>query len=125
MIGVNVPNAEIFRTYLERFTQGNIDGAAELLADDFTFTGPILQSTGKADYLSGSASAAAIARGCEIHRQWAEGSSVCSFYDFKVETPTGAGVIPMAEWSEIEDGKLVSSRLIFDTAGMAALMSQA
>jgi SnoaL-like domain len=125
MIGVTVPNPEIFRTYLERFTQGNIDGAAELLADDFTFTGPILQSIGKADFLSGSAFAAAIARGCDIHRQWAEGNSVCSFYDFKVETPAGAGVIPMAEWSEVKDGKLVSSRLIFDTADMAALMPQA
>ena len=50
---------------------------------------------------------------------------MCSFYDFKVETPAGAGVIPMAEWSEIKDGKLVSSRLIFDTADMAALMPQA
>jgi hypothetical protein len=57
--------------------------------------------------------------------QWTEGSSVCSFYDFKVETTAGAGVIPMAEWSEIKDGKLVSSRLIFDTADMAALMPQA
>jgi ketosteroid isomerase-like protein len=69
MIGVDVPNAEIFRTYLERFTQGNIDGAAELLADDFTFTGPILQSIGKADFLSGSAAAAAIARGCVSGRR--------------------------------------------------------
>ena len=118
-------NAEIFRTYLERFTHGDVDGAAELLDDDFTFTGPILQSTGKAEFLAGSGPAAAMARGCEIHRQWVDADSVCSVYDFKVETPVGAGSISMAEWSVIKDGKLVSSRLIFDTADMAALMPPA
>ena len=118
-------NAEIFRAYLERFTQGDIERAAELLADEFTFTGPILQSAGKTDFLIGSAAAAAMARGCEIHRQWVDGDSVCSIYDFKVETPAGAGSIPMAEWSVIKGGKLVSSRLIFDTANMAALMPHA
>ena len=118
-------NAEIFRTYLERFTHGDVDGAAELLDDDFTFTGPILQSTGKAEFLAGSGAAAAMARGCEIHRQWVDADSVCSVYDFKVETPVGAGSISMAERSVIKDGRLVSSRLIFDTADMAALMPPA
>ncbi|HWS46665.1 MAG TPA: nuclear transport factor 2 family protein [Acidimicrobiia bacterium] len=117
--------ADIFRIYLERFTHGDVGGAAELLDDDFAFEGPILQSTGKADFLTGSAAAAAMARGCEIHRQWVDGNSVCSVYDFKVETPMGTGSIAMAEWSVIKDGRLVSSRLIFDTADMAALMPPA
>jgi hypothetical protein len=125
MKGALMSNAEIFRAYLQRFTQGDVEGAAEFLDDNFTFTGPILQSTGKADFLAGSAMAAAMARGCEIHRQWVDGESVCSIYDFKVETPAGAGSVPMAEWSEIKNGKLVSSRLIFDTADMAVLMPQA
>jgi hypothetical protein len=115
-------NADVFRSYLERFTSGDIAGAAELIDEEFTFTGPILQSTGKAQFISGSAAAAAIARGCEIHRQWVEDDAVCSIYDFKVETPQGTGSIPMAEWSVIKGGKLVSSRVIFDTADMAALM---
>jgi hypothetical protein len=118
-------NADIFRTYLERFTHGDVHGAAELLDENFTFTGPILRSSGKAEFLAGSATAAAMARGCEIHHQWVDGDSVCSIYDFNMETPTGAGSISMAEWSEIKEGKLVSSRLIFDTADMAALMPPA
>ena len=124
-MGVQMSNAEIFRTYLERFASGDMEGAAELLSDDFTFSGPILQSTGKADFLTGSAMAAAMARGCEIHRQWVDGEAVCSIYEFKMETPAGSGSIPMAEWSEIRHGKLVSSRLIFDTGQMAALMPSA
>jgi SnoaL-like domain len=119
---VAVSNADIFRTYLERFASGDVDGAAELLADGFTFSGPILQADGKAEFLAGSATAAAMARGCTIHHQWVDGDDVCSIYDFGIETPAGTGAIPMAEWSVIRGGKLVSSRLLFDTAAMAALM---
>jgi hypothetical protein len=123
--GRGMTNAEIFRNYLERFSGGDVDGAAELLDEDFSFRGPILESSGKAAFLSGSATAAAMARGCEIHRQWVDGDAVCSIYDFKIETPAGVGSIPMAEWSVISNGKLVSSQLIFDTADMAALMPSA
>jgi ketosteroid isomerase-like protein len=117
-----MPAAEIFRTYLERFTSGDTAGAAELLADDFRFQGPFLQSEGKAAFLEGSAQLGPIMRGVEIHRQWQDGDEVCSIYDFKIETAAGAGSIPMAEWSSVRDGKLASGRLIFDTAAMAALM---
>jgi ketosteroid isomerase-like protein len=115
-------NADVLRSYLERFTSGDADGAAELLADDFRFVGPILQANDKAEFLAGFSGLGPIVRGCEIHRQWVEGDEVCSIYDFKIETPAGAGSIPMAEWSVVRDGKLVSSRLLFDTAAMAAVM---
>jgi len=117
-----VSNADIFRAYLERFTSGDVEGAAEFLAEDFAFDGPILQAKGKAEFLAGSDTAASMARGCTFHHQWADGDDVCSVYDFEIETPAGSGAIPMAEWSVIRDGKLVSSRLLFDTAAMAALM---
>ena len=114
--------AELFRTYLERFTSGDTAGAADLLTDDFRFHGPILQSEGRAAFLEGSASLGPIMRGVRIHRQWEDGDQVCSFYDFKIETPAGAGSIPMAEWNTVRDGKLASARLVFDTAALAALM---
>jgi ketosteroid isomerase-like protein len=119
---IDVSNADIFRSYLERFTTGDADGAAALLADDFSFAGPVLQADTKAEFLAGAAALAPIVRGCVVHHQWVDGEQVASFYDFKVETPVGAGSIPMAEWSVVRDGKLVSSRLVFDTARMAALM---
>ena len=115
-------NADIFRAYLERFTGGDVEGAAELLADEFAFDGPILQAKDKAEFLAGSTAAAAMARGCTIRHLWVDGEDVCSVYDFEIETPAGAGAVPMAEWCVIRGGKLVSSRLLFDTAAMAALM---
>jgi hypothetical protein len=46
-------------------------------------------------------------------------------YDFEIETPAGAGSVLMAEWAVIRDGKVASSRLIFDTAAFMALMPTA
>jgi len=115
-----VSNAEIFRTYLDRFTSRDRDGAAALLTEDFQFHGPILQSQGKATFLEGSAALGPIMRGAHVHRQWEEGDELCSIYDFTIETPAGAAVIPMAEWNTFREGKLASARLIFDTAAMTA-----
>jgi ketosteroid isomerase-like protein len=119
---MHMSNAEIFRTYLQRFTAGDREGAGELLTDDFRFHGPILQSEGKTAFLEGSAQMAPIMRGADIHHQWEDGDEVFSVYEFKIETPAGAGSIPMAEWNTVRDGKLASARLMFDTAAMAALM---
>jgi hypothetical protein len=117
-------NAAVFETYLSRFTGGDVEGAADLLADEFAFDGPMLQAATKEEFLAGAGPAAAMARGFRMHHQWVDGDSVCSIYDFELQTPAGAGSVPMAEWSVIRDGKLVSSRVIFDTAAMAALMPQ-
>jgi len=113
-------SAETFRAYLTRFTSGDVAGAGELLAEDFVFVGPMLQASSKAEFLAGSAPAAAMASGCTMHRQWEDGDEVCSIYDFGIQTPSGAASIPMVEWSVIREQKLVSSRLFFDTAAMAA-----
>lgn len=119
-------NADVFRAYLERLTSGDADGAAELLAEEFTFSGPVVKANDKAEYLrlqaedtarflGGAAKLGPIEMGCEIHRQWVDGGEVCSFYDLQIKTPAGAFSIPMANWSVVRDGKLVSSRLVFDT----------
>jgi len=117
-----MPAADVFKMYLDRFSAGDIAGAAELLTDDFVFHGPMLQAEGKAAFLAGASGLAPMVRGNEMLRQWVDGDEVCSVYDFKIETPAGAGSITMAEWVTVRDGQLASARLIFDTAAMAALM---
>lgn len=113
---------EVFRAYLDRFSAGDIAGAGELLADDFSFHGPMLQAEGKAAFLDGASGLAPIVRGNDMLRQWIDGEEVCSIYDFRIETAAGSGSITMTEWATVRDHKLASSRLIFDTAAMAALM---
>jgi hypothetical protein len=115
-------NAQIFESYLDRFTSGDVDGAAELLDASFAFHGPMVQADDKASFLKSTEGLLPIVRGYEMRRMWTDGDEVCAIYDFLVETPVGAGAIPMAEWAVVRDGRLVSSRLLFDTAAFAALM---
>jgi ketosteroid isomerase-like protein len=112
----------VFREYLDRFTAGDLAGAGDLLAEDFSFRGPMLESEGRDAFLEGASGLGPVVRGNQMLRQWEDGEEVCSVYEFRVETPAGAGSIPMTEWVRVRDGKLVSARLIFDTAQMAALM---
>ena len=117
-------NAAIFEQYLDRFTSGDVEGAAKLLDESFSFHGPMVQADNKADFLAGTQGLLPIVQGYEMHRVFTDGNDVCAIYDFKVETPAGAGSIPMTEWSVVRNGKLVSSQLLFDTAAFAALMPQ-
>lgn len=114
--------AQIFSQYLNAFARGDSETAAGLIDDDFKFHGPLLQSEGKADFLEGAAKLGPIMRGAEMLRQFGDGDEVCSIYDFKIETPKGKGTVTMSEWSRVRNGKLVSSRLLFDTAAFMALM---
>ena len=98
-------NAEIFRAYLECFTQGDIAGAGELLDDDFTFEGPILKSTGKAEFL---AARAWRRRWRGVARSIASGSTVtrsAPSMTSRLRHHSDRGPIPMAEWSEVRSGK--------------------
>ena len=115
-------NTAIFEQYLDRFTSGDVDGAAELLDESFTFRGPMVQADNKTDFLASTEGLLPIVAGYQMHRMFTDGDEVCAIYDFNVATPAGAGSIAMAEWCVVRDGKLVSSRLLFDTAAFAALM---
>lgn len=117
-------SAAVFRSYLEAFTSGDIDGAMELITDDFSFVGPILQSEGKEAFLAGSQAAQAMAKGHRMLRQFEDGDEVVSIYEFEVGPPATPGSVLMAEWNTVRDGKLASARLIFDTAQFMALMPQ-
>jgi predicted SnoaL-like aldol condensation-catalyzing enzyme len=117
-------SATIVEDFLTRFTSGDVDGAAELLDDEFTFHGPMVQSDDKADFLEATAPLVPMLQGHEMHRIWADGDEVCAIYDLKVATPAGAGAVTVAEWSVVNDGRLASQRIVFDTAAFAALMPQ-
>ena len=45
--------------------------------------------------------------------------------DLHVATPAASGSVTVAEWSVVNDDKIASQRIVFDTAAFAALMPQA
>ena len=108
--------------YLAAFWSGDFDKARSLVADDFSFQGPLAQADNKETFFASAAPLAPIVRGCRMLRQWEDGDDVCSVYEFKLATPVGAGTVLVSEWNTIRNGRLASARLMFDTAAFRALM---
>jgi hypothetical protein len=114
--------AKIVNRYLDALTSSDLDGAASVLADDFTFLGPMgFVISGRDAFLAQTAGKYDHARGYTMLRQWADEHDVCSIYELAVETTASATSILMAEWSTVHDGRLTSSRLVFDTSVGATL----
>jgi len=117
-------SAAVVRAYLDAFTSGDFETAMDLIADDFSFSGPILQSEGKEAFVEGSKAAQAMAAGYSMLRQFEDGDEVVSIYEFELAAPAMPGKVLMSEWNTVRDGKLASARLVFDTAQFGALMPQ-
>jgi ketosteroid isomerase-like protein len=113
---------KLVNEYLSAFYSGDFETAGAVLADDFHFMGPFIEATSKDSYLSSAARLATIVRGHHRLRQWQDAQEVCSIYEVCLETSVGAGTVFMSEWHTVREGKLASSRLVFDTAAFRALM---
>lgn len=113
---------EIAARYLDAFASGDSATTRTLLADEFTFTGPMAAIDGADAFITETAPLASMVDGHHVLRMWEDGNEVCVVFDLNVRTPAGAGSVLMSEWLTVVDGLVTSSRLVFDTADFAALM---
>jgi ketosteroid isomerase-like protein len=114
--------AQVVNEYLAAFWSGDFDKARSLVADDFSFRGPLAQADNKETFFASAAPLAPIVRGYRLVRQWEEGDDVCTVYECKLETPVGTGSVPISEWNTVRSGRVAAARLMFDTAAFRALM---
>jgi hypothetical protein len=106
----------VVNEYLTAFTTGDFVEARSVVAENFSFRGPFIQTGNREAFFVGAAGLASIVRGHRMLRQWEEGDEVCSLYELKLETPIGAGSVLMSEWHTVRNGELTAGRLVFDTA---------
>jgi ketosteroid isomerase-like protein len=114
--------ASVANQYLTAFYSGDVDGARQTVAENFSFNGPFVQASSRDGFFQSAAPLSKIVRGHRLLRQWEDGEDVCSVYRLKLETSAGSGDVLMTEWHTIRHGKLASSRVIFDTAAFRALV---
>ena len=85
----------------------------------------MLQTDTKEAFIEGSSGLGPMISGVNVLQQWELDDQVCTIYEFGLATPVGKGNVLMSEWHTVRDGKLASSRLIFNTADFEALMPAA
>ena len=115
---------QLVSDYLEALIEGDLERAGELLSEDFTFRGPMLETHGRDAYLDEAAGAFESVRGVRLLRQWEDADDVCSVYELEVKTPAAETTMLMSEWNQVRDGRLASSVLVFDTSVHDELMPE-
>jgi ketosteroid isomerase-like protein len=93
----------------------------EALTDDFKFTGPLMRTEGRAQYvgLLGQFLQAHVAYA--FHKQFEADDEVCSIYDMTVRTPSGGMLtVTMVDWLKLQDGRIAEQRLYYDPRAFAA-----
>lgn len=83
-----------------------------LLDDAVRFVGPLGQTVGADEYISGVGGLAQIVTGADQHEVIVDGDDVCIIYD--LVTKTEAGAIPCAGWYQVRDGRVAWVRVYFD-----------
>lgn len=110
---------KIALTFLDIFYhEDNIELLRELLHYDLVFEGPMYEFTSADDYLESLKQDPPVGMDYRILKSFADDTGVCLFYEFSKNE--GGHVIrtPMAQWFEIEQGKIRRIRLVFDTAAL-------
>ena len=105
---------ELIQNYNASFADKNIDKVRTLLHDNFTFTGPMMQF-GSPDEFANAMREFGFDCSNENVQFVSEDSIVVQVFDWVVTAPFKAS-IPMCEIFKIEEGKIFSSKLFFDTA---------
>lgn len=113
---------QIVNEYLQAFYSGYFDEARALVSDDFHFKGPFVEAADKEAFFSSAARLAEIVKGHRLLRQWVDGIEVSSIFEVNLQTPVARGSVTMSEWHTVRNGKLISGRVILDTAAFRALV---
>jgi YHS domain-containing protein len=110
-----VTSAEIVNAYLAAYTSGDVDRAASLVSEDFSFQGPMQTTAGRSALRKIAAHLGPNARGHRVLRQWQDGDEVCTIYQLSVETGSEATPVLVSEWNTVRGGQVASSLMLSDT----------
>ena len=116
--------AEVATAYIDAVGAGRWDEVAGLLHADATFEiAGGGRHEGAAAFLAAFDGLKPIIERNDIRSVLADAERVCVLYDFVTRTPVG-GVVS-AEWLTIENGKILSSYLLFDKGRWPEVMQAA
>jgi ketosteroid isomerase-like protein len=108
--------AEAAGTYFDAWLAGDFARLRSVLADDVDFAGPLGQVKGADECLRGLEGLAKIMTGIDVRKVFTAGSDVLTWYDMAT---TVADPVPVANWMQVQDGKITRIRVAFDPRGVA------
>ena len=98
-------------------------GLEDVLADDVTFTGPMVQWIGKAQFLEGFGQMRDGIAAIRMLKHFEDGDEVCALYEMDLNTPKGPVTVNAAEWLKVANGRIAAAKLHFDPRALLEAMS--
>lgn len=112
--------AEIVTRYFDLFATKRYAESRALLADRFSFRGPIDTFDNPDDFINAVSRLAPITKAIHKRKVFADGPDVCIIYDFECGPPLDTAV-PITEWFHVEGDKISSIEIMFDPRPFTAL----
>lgn len=104
-------------TYFHAWKEKDFATLRSVLADDATFRGPLGSADDAETCIQGLKGMGQIVTDIVIHKTFVDGPDVLTWFDLHT---TVAPPCPTANWSHIENGKIKTIRVTFDTRPFAA-----
>ncbi len=105
---------DVVTAYTDAFDCKDMEKAKSVLDTDFHFDGPLMKAESRDEFFAQLANFD-LEYQTKEHRVISQGTSVARIFDFAITSPVRA-TVPMVEWFEVENDKIQSSRLFYDTA---------
>jgi ketosteroid isomerase-like protein len=107
--------AHVAKAYFDAWTSNDMDSFRELLAEGVTFDGPLATSANADEAVAGMTKLAAMTERIDIRKRCVDAEDVITWFDLHLE---GVEPMPVANWTRVENGKIVSIRVVFDPRPM-------
>jgi ketosteroid isomerase-like protein len=106
---------DVLATYFDSWREKDVDSLRSIPADDVTFAGPLGTAGNAAECVSGIERLSQITTAIDIRKVFVDGTDVLTWFELHT---TIAPPTPVANWSRVEDGKIVRIRVTFDPREM-------
>ncbi len=104
-------------TYFQAWKERDFDTLRSVLADGVTFRGPLGTADSAEECVAGLRGMAQILTDIEVVKRFVDGPDVLTWFNLHTSVAPPA---PTANWSRVEDGRIVAIRVAFDPRELAA-----
>ena len=108
--------ANVATTYFEAWKANDFDTMRSLVAEDVIFEGPLATLVGAEEYMEGIQGLSRVISEIVIRKVFVDGQDVLTWYDMHT---TVASPVAVANWLQVEEGKITALRVAFDARELA------
>jgi hypothetical protein len=114
---VTMDAGQLAAAYFDAWKRKEFDALRAILADAVTFEGPLGTAANADECIAGLRGMSQIMTDIVVRKRFVDGSDVLTWFDLHTTIAPPAST---ANWSHVEDGKIVAIRATFDPRAIVA-----